>query len=553
MTSRLGLLGTVLRLRILLWSRTLEKRPGVERLVGWAAPPLMVALMIALFGWARGLTADLAPDLRATACAVGLVVLHIPLLISVVRRAAEGEGGAAALILFPVPASVLHAAETLLGASSLIVLLPGVILGGVLAGATGVGLGALWGFVAVAYLAGIRQLTRLLLAGVLRRRGVREVVLASASLAGLFAWMVVFFYSENIARVVARGLTGTLPEYFWWLPVQWFVLPAAGLLDGGPAAARTVGWVGAPLLVLAVFTAGVEVQRTTLLGESESRRGRSGRRRLRWGRLLDRAPLAWVPGSVWAMAGKELRLLSRNPFFVVMLLGQLVLWIALPFLYAAMGVRVTSGGAPTWLPFVTIFSLLGMQSFTFNQLGSEGRGMHFLAGSPVPRMHVLLGKNLAYAAIGGPVAALSILVAAVVFEERGALWFILAAELGVVVMLGIGNLVSVLLPRALLGARGVSGGARAAQVAAAGALPPNGCLVSVVSSLAILGLFVVLLPVLVGIAVAAWKGGSWPAAILPGVVAYAALAWLGLTAMAALRLTTAEAWILSQIAGKESG
>lgn len=391
-----------------------------------------------------------------------------------------------------------------------------------------------------------------MLAGVLRRRGIREVVLAGASLAGLVVWLLLFTYSEDIARFVSRGLGGTLPEYFWWLPVQWFVLPGAAP-PSVPGGAVIAAWLGAPLLTLAVFVAGAEVQRSILLGETTSRRGVARRRSRRWGRVLDRRPFSWIPPAVWAVAGKELRLLARNPFFVVMLLGQGLLWIALPFLYAALGVRVTGGGAPTWLPFVAMASLLGMQSFTFNQLGSEGRGMHFLAQSPVPRMHVLLGKNLAYAAIGGPVAALSILVAALVFEERGAAWFILAAELGVVLMLGIGNVVSVLLPRALLGARGVSGGSKAAQVAAAGALPPNGCLVSIVSSMAVATLALLALPVVGGVAAAAVQGGRWPAVVLPGVAAYTLLAWLALTALAAARLHAAEAWILSQIAGKESG
>jgi hypothetical protein len=550
--GRLGLLATVIRLRFLLWSRTLEKRPRIEQLASRAAPPIMVAVYLGLFVNLRRLAADIDPELIVTGSAFGLVVLHLPLLVSVVRRAAEGEGGAAALILFPVPASVLHTVETLAGIGTIIVVLPGVVLAGALAGSSNVVVAVLWGGVLMAYLAGIRQLTRLLLAGILRHRWLREVVLAGASLAGLVAWFGVFLYSDELSRAVTLALSGDLPELFWWLPVQWFVLPAAGAIEGVPPGARLAGWIGAPLLVLAVLVAGAQVQRSVLLGEATGRRTRSTGRRLRWGLLLDRAPLSWVPGSIWAIAGKELKLLSRNPFFVVMLLGQLVLWIALPFLYAAMGVKVAGGDTPTWLPFVALFSLLGMQSFTFNQLGSEGRGMHFLAGSPVPRMHILLGKNIAYAAIGGPVAALSVGVAAVVFDEPGAVWFILAAEVGVVLMLGVGNLVSVLLPRALLGGRGVSGGSRAAQVAAAGALPPSGCLVSVVSAIAVAGLATLMIPVVAGVALAAWKGGTWPAAVLPGVLAYALLVWLALTTVASIRLTLAEAWILSQIAGKEA-
>ena len=34
--NRIGILFTVLRLRLLLWRRTLEKRPGIERVLGWA-------------------------------------------------------------------------------------------------------------------------------------------------------------------------------------------------------------------------------------------------------------------------------------------------------------------------------------------------------------------------------------------------------------------------------------------------------------------------------------------------------------------------------------
>jgi hypothetical protein len=40
--------------------------------------------------------------------------------------------------------------------------------------------------------------------------------------------------------------------------------------------------------------------------------------------------------------------------------------------------------------------------------------------------------------------------------------------------------------------------------------------------------------------------------VLPGVLAYALLVWLALTTVASVRLTLAEAWILSQIAGKEA-
>jgi hypothetical protein len=519
------------------------------------APPIVAAIMLALYNGVYRFAVEQPPDLVAAGCALGLVVVHVPLLVSVVRRAAEGEGGAAALVLYPVPASILHGVETLAALPSLIVLVPGVVLAGLLSALSNRPLGLAWALVAVFYLASVRQLFRLLLGGLLRRRGVREVVLASGSLLALLAWLLLFTYGERIAQVVSRGLDGSLPSYFWWLPAQWFVLPAASTLGADiPFGARHVGWLGAPLLASAVFVAGAELQRAALLGESASRHrttGRAGRRR--WGRALDRRPLSWVPGSVWAIAGKELRLLSRNPFFVVMLLGQVAMWIALPFLYAAIGVRVTGGSAPTWLPFVAAFSLLGMQSFTFNQLGSEGRGMHFLAGSPVPRMHILLGKNMAYAAIGGPLAALSILVAAAVFQERGAPWFILVSELGVLVMLGVGNVVSVLLPRAILGARGVSGGAKAADVSAAGALPPNGCLVSIVSSIAVMALAVLMAPVVFGIGLAAWKGGHWPAAVLPGAIAYCVLMWLALTALASARLQTAEVWILSQIAGREAG
>ena len=89
--------------------------------------------------------------------------------------------------------------------------------------------------------------------------------------------------------------------------------------------------------------------------------------------------------------------------------------------------------------------------------------------------------------------------------------------------------------------------------AAAGALPPNGCLVSIVSSLAVLTLAGLLIPVVAGVALAAWKGGRWPVAVLPGVVAYSVMLWLILTALASARLQTAEVWILSQIAGRESG
>jgi len=519
----------------------------MTRLAGHAGPLVGLVALLFVGNTVLSITADLPPRLVAAGAVGVMAAAHLMIFLEVVARVGRGEGMAAALYHFPLSPPLIHAAEMITGALS-----PGLLLSAVVLVAASLSFAEVpaltlpWMLLGVVYLAGLRQLLQLVLAQLLRRRWLREVALALVSMAGVGMWLGFNYLGTRLQGGDIVAWIEEAPRTFWMLPFAWFVSPFAEVpLDLG---IRTVGLLGGSLLVLAVFVVGFDLQDAACYGESPTLLSPRGpRRRRRRLHLADRRPLAWIPPAVWATADKEVRVVRRDPFLMVMLLSQGLILLAPAFLFPA----VRSGGAgAAYLPVFVMLLLMAEHTPLFNLIGLEGRGLRYLAQTPASRWHVLLGKNLAYLLLFGALDALFLAGACLVFGALGDYVFLLTLTLsGLVILMGLGNFVSAFLPMPWVGARAAAGGSRSAAAAADGGVERPGCGTLLLRMLLLQGLPLLGLPVL-----ALMYGCRWllpPAGWLP--TATAVLAWTGLvyvlgTAVAVSRLRRAEEQLLELVA-----
>jgi len=542
-------LGTVLTLRMHLHYRRLRSR-GLLYMLGGALTPLVFlgALVVAGVG-ALAVFGEMQTLHVAAALSAVVAGAHLMLLLEVAARVGRGEGMAAALYHFPLSPALIHASETLVGGLSLPVIISAVVL---LAGAVHLGgvfafFGAILGAV---YLLGLRQLLQLLLSNLLRRRFLREAVLGVVSLAGLGLWLGFNWLAYRLGAIDVPAWLADAPLQFWLLPSAWFVVPFAEIDIGWTP--RVVGYFGGPMLVLAVYVVGFDLQDAACFGEAPTllRRDRRRRRRKRW-HLADRGPLRLVPPAVFAPAGKELRVVRRDPFLLVMLLSQALVLLAPIVLFP--GLRSGGLGAG-YLPFVVLLLLWSQHTPLFNLVGLEGRALQYLAQTPVPRWQVLVGKNLAYATVFGAVDIAFLCVAAWIFDGTSALPVLLGLiGVGLVLLMGVGNFVSAWLPMPWIGARGAAGGTRAAQAASEGGVERPGCGTLFVRFAILQTLTLLMLPPIALLYGAKWwlPPAAW-APVIAAVVSYAGLFYVVGTALAVARLRTAEDKLLALVASRAS-
>lgn len=540
-------LWTVLSLRLHLYHRRMASRGLLTRLAGYAGPVIGLMALVFVGSTVLSITAEVPPTLVAAGAVGVMAAAHLMIFLEVVARVGRGEGMAAALYHFPLSPALIHAAEMLTG-----VLSPGVLLSAAVLAAASLALAPVpalalaWMLVGLVYLAGLRQLLQLALAQLLRRRWLREAALALVSMAGIGMWLGFNYLATRMQGGDIVGWIEEAPRTFWMLPFAWFVTPFADVpLDLG---VRAVGLLGGSLLVLAVFVVGFDLQDAACYGEAPTLLSPRGprRRRRRW-HLADRDPLAWIPPAVWATADKEIRVVRRDPFLMVMLMSQGLILLAPAFLFPA----VRSGGAgAAYLPAFCLLLLMAEHTPMFNLVGLEGRGLHFLAQTPVSRWHIMLGKNLAYLLLFGVIDALFIAVACVVFGASGDYLFLLTLTMaGLVILMGLGNFVSAFLPMPWVGARAAAGGARSAAAAADGGVERPGCGTLLVRMFLLQALPLLGLPVLAMMYLCRWflPASGW-LPTLTGVAAWAGLVYVLGTAMAVSRLRRAEEKLLALVA-----
>lgn len=525
----------------------------------WQLGGLILSLLLVVggvgFAFVGGVSvgANLTPGEAALGALAVFAGTHLLVLMEALARVGRGEGMAAALAHYPLSSWLIHAAETLGGASNPALLAGLAAFAGLLVHVSSVPGAALpWALLAVAWLLAVRQLAALALARLLRRRGLRELALALVSMSGLVVWFVMIWLQDRIDPTRVLAWLSEPPEAFWYLPMQWFVLPMSSLPV--PALARVAGFLGAPLAVFAAIVVGADLQDRVLNGDPGGWLPRArGYRPRRW-HLADRAPLSLVPPAVWATAGKELKVVRRDPFLVVMLVSQALLLIAPPLLFSLGGAGPIQSTGRAWLPLFLPVLLIAEHAPLFNVLGTEGRGLRFLAGSPAPRWQVLLGKNLAYGLTLSVFNAGVLAVAAAVFDTWSwwaPSWALLS--LGLLVLLGVGNAVSAVAPLPWMGARAAAGGSKGAQAAAEGGVEPPGCGASLLRLLMVWVALVAVLPSLGLVLLGRHLGGAGLVAGLLGGLAWAVLVWLAGTGVAVGRWEAAEETLMRRYATRGAG
>lgn len=220
--------------------------------------------------------------------------------------------------------------------------------------------------------------------------------------------------------------------------------------------------------------------------------------------------------QVLAIAGKELRYFWRDPQLKAILFQSLVSGGILA-VWPLIGFSGRSGfsGLGQWFIFVAPGAVfLSLLSLSMNTLGMERQGLTTLFLFPVAPQRILWGKNLAVFAIGASELIVVVGLSAVLLHALNVLLPVLAVGFaGLAVVLGTGNISSVLLPFRM---REMQRGFRAT-----GSSSQNmGCLRAFMSIGMFLVSLVVLIPVALALLVPMYFNAQWiwafslPAALL---------------------------------------
>jgi len=245
---------------------------------------------------------------------------------------------------------------------------------------------------------------------------------------------------------------------------------------------------------------------------------------------------------------RELKELRRDPAVWVMMACQAAFVLLPPLIFSGTG----SGLERLYLPSL-LFGLLLVESVpAFNVIAREGRALYFLVQAPVPRWQVFAGKNLAYCLLFGVFNVVFLGGAALVCGAVAQLsLYLLISSFALVLLLGIGNSVSVFLPEPSVGARAAEGGNRAAHAASGGGGDERGCL-TLLLKLACLQFVVALAipPTLLVVFGPGFLGGAGHFVVAAAVLAYTTLVYLAFTAVAIWRFRCTEEQLLFRFAGR---
>ena len=539
-------LRTLLGLRLHLHFRSLRLREPLARLLGYLEPFFLMFFVAMAYTFIRGAAQTVEPQLVLLAAGLLFAAAHLFVLFEVVARVGRGEGMAAALYHYPLSPLLIHSAEVGQSLISLPVMLSSMALFA-LFGALQIPvfIALPWALSWYLYLASLRQLMQLVVGRLLRRRFLRELSIALLSSVALVAWLGLNWLVHQVEPEEFFRRAEALPSAYWLLPLNWVAAPSQVVLSSQPLALPLAA-SGLLLLLAATFVLGADLQEQACLGESSSRTRRSqrGARRRRF-HLMDKLPLALVPAAIWASAGKELTVMRRDPFIWVMMISQAVLLLAPPLLFGGLG-----GEAAYYMPVLVMMLLMVESSPVFNVIAGEGRGLHFLAQSPAPRWQVLVGKNLAHGLLFTLFNASFLAIAGFAYgtlESYGL--YLVASCYGLVMLLGVGNLVSVFLPTAWIGARGAEGGSRSSYQASEGGVEQPGCMTLLLKLMCVQGLYVLAIPpTLLVVLGASLLGEFWWLFAAAAVIAWSLLIYVIATGLALWRLGFTEERLLTRFA-----
>jgi len=167
------------------------------------------------------------------------------------------------------------------------------------------------------------------------------------------------------------------------------------------------------------------------------------------GRGLVERRLPWVSDQVSAVAAATLRSLLRAPE-VAMVWGAALLLslIAGAALWVRIGTLIPASGAPLALYAAMALSLFMLTRLTSNQFGLDRSGLRTLLLAPIARRRILLGKNLALAALAIVPSGILLVGGGLLLRLRPAVFAGAALQLVAVLAISLvaGNASSILAP-----------------------------------------------------------------------------------------------------------
>ncbi|HLV99896.1 MAG TPA: hypothetical protein VKT82_14595 [Ktedonobacterales bacterium] len=246
-----------------------------------------------------------------------------------------------------------------------------------------------------------------------------------------------------------------------------------------------------------------------------------------------------LPSPVRAIVVKDLRYFWRDPQMKASMLSSFFILIVL-FVGPALGIQPNEANGPPWtVLFSCVAPVFMAMNFSLNTFGLERQALTTLFLFPVRPQYILWGKNLAVASVAFGEQLL--IAAAFAFISNSWAYYIPAIVVGIAaiaVMLGCGNILSVLLPF------------RVAQLkmgTSASGSPESGCLRSLMGLFSLGVTLVVLSPVIAGIAGPIFlQATSTLAFTLPLSLLYGLLIHQGATRFIAPRLERRIPEILAQ-------
>ena len=390
------------------------------------------------------------------------------------------------------------------------------------------------------------QLLLAALMGLLRSRRFRDLTVVFFALFGVSCALINQFVSRALIDFHPGSFSSLhLDPVLQWLPTG-MAARAITLADRGDFVAA-LPWLGMMLALVPALLAlwALALDRGITTAESA---GGGAVRRSRRGRVTAAAGVVgarsrhggWGPfsGPALAIAEKDRRYFWRDPQIKASLLSSsfLLVFVLLPSVFGgSFGAR---GGpeaglgfdvAPWQILIAPLPSLLITLNLAQNTFGLEREGLQTLFLFPVRPLDILRGKNLAVAMVSAPAAILMTGAVALLGGAWSNVPMALAyAFAAILVLLGCGNLISVLIPMRVRRMRMGQG-----NFAASG----NGCLRTILMGIATQATYIVLAPVAVALLLPLiLSHPEWLVVTLPASLLYATVFYELATRIAASQL-----------------
>ena len=262
-----------------------------------------------------------------------------------------------------------------------------------------------------------------------------------------------------------------------------------------------------------------------------------------------------IPSQILAVAGKEFRYLTRDPYYKMILVNLfwpiIILYLINNKSFAPAGADSSIAG-PGFLENGAVWGMAAVMLFSqfqlpYNIFGTEGGAINLLFLYPTPRKYLMLGKNLFHFCLLSSVNLVyslavlilkaDVLLSALVFTQL---------ELNLIVVLGIGNVFSLYFP-----VRAVMKGWRVAQKNSS-----QGCAFALLYMTAFLASYLILIPVFAAIIMPTIRslgmGTGWFGVTIPLALLYT-LSLYGLSLLLADKLIkTREEAIVTKVSAEPS-